>query len=149
MPKNKSKKITSGIYDKNEISLIDIIETIKKNQNAVKIGSILTFTGIVRSFSREGKEVKGIKIDAYEELANQSINKICNDLKEKYGLIELILTHFKGEFNLSEDLVHVVVASSHREEGFKALREAVERYKSEIAVWKREDFSDGTSKWIH
>ena len=93
--------------------------------------------------------MKWIKIDAYEELANKSINQICDDIKKQYGIVEIILIHYHGEFCLSEDLVHVVVAAGHRGEGFRALSVAVERYKKEIAVWKREDFQDGTSEWIH
>ena len=45
--------------------------------------------------------------------------------------------------------MHVFIASSHRAEGFKSLRDAVEMYKKEIAVWKREDFQNGTSEWVH
>ncbi len=37
----------------------------------------------------------------------------------------------------------------HRKEGFNAICNAVEMYKKEIAVWKREDFIDGSSEWIH
>lgn len=142
-------EIKSGIYDKGEIDLEKIVKSIKNKRDIDKVGSIHTFSGIVRSTSKDGKPVKGLKIDSYDELANSSINKICEDIKKREGIIDIILVHFKGEFNLSEDLVHVVVASSHREEGFSALRDAVERYKKEIAVWKREDFQDGVSEWVH
>ncbi|MFX0143535.1 MAG: molybdenum cofactor biosynthesis protein MoaE, partial [Candidatus Hodarchaeota archaeon] len=64
-------------------------------------------------------------------------------------IIDIIIIHLKGQFDLSEDLVYVVVASAHRKEGFEVISEAIEMYKKEIAVWKREDFSDGTSEWIH
>ena len=39
-----------------------------------------------------------------------------------------------GEFNVGEDLVYVSVAGSHRTDVFPALREAVERYKSEAPI---------------
>ncbi|MFX1385348.1 MAG: molybdenum cofactor biosynthesis protein MoaE [Promethearchaeota archaeon] len=141
--------IKSGIYPKGEFTLEEIIQSIKNHHLIKKVGSIHTFSGIVRETSKNNKPVKGIKIDAYIELANQSINKICEDIKKQLGIIEIVLIHFYGEFELSEELVYVVVASGHREEGFKALRSAVERYKKEIAVWKREDFQDGTSEWVH
>ncbi|MHA1726005.1 MAG: molybdenum cofactor biosynthesis protein MoaE [Promethearchaeota archaeon] len=142
-------KIKSGIYPKGTITLDSIIQFLKKDLEIKKAGAILTFTGIVRENSIDGKLVKGIQIDAYEEVANKSIEKICNEIKQAKGIIELIIVHLKGNFNLSEDLVHVVVASAHREEGFKALETAVERYKKEIAVWKKEIYSNGTSRWIH
>ncbi|MHA1149934.1 MAG: molybdenum cofactor biosynthesis protein MoaE [Promethearchaeota archaeon] len=125
------------------------MNSIKLNNQIEQVGSILTFTGIVRGFSKDGRTVQGMKIDAYIELANKSINKICNKIRDKVGIIDIILIHFFGDFKLSEDLIYVVVASSHREEGFAALREAVESYKKELAVWKCEDFSDGSHKWVY
>ena len=145
----KGEKIISGIYDKNEITQADIYNYLKKIPAVKDIGSILSFSGIVRGTDKHGKLVKGMKIDAYKEMANKSIVKICNEIKSRPGIIEIILVHFQGDFDLSEDLVHVFIASSHRAEGFKSLRDAVEMYKKEIAVWKREDFQNGTSEWVH
>ena len=148
MPANK-KQIKSGIYNKGEITFEEIISSIKDTNNINKAGAILTFTGIVRKTSEDGKPVKSMKIDAYDELANQTIEKICSDVIKKYGIIDLRIIHLKGEFDISDDLVYVVVASPHRQEGFEALRSAVERYKHELTVWKKEEFLDGKSKWVH
>ena len=144
-----TKKVESGIYSKGKIDLGSIIKSIKQNSNIIEAGSIHTFTGIVRNKSKNGKPVVSMKIDAYDELANQSISKICEKLMQKEGIIDVKIIHLKGEFELTEDLVYVVIASVHRKEGFEAISEAVEMYKKEIAVWKREDFSDGSSEWIH
>ncbi|UCD00417.1 MAG: molybdenum cofactor biosynthesis protein MoaE [Promethearchaeota archaeon] len=141
--------IKSGIYNKGEIELENIIGSIKANPKIKKAGSIHTFTGIVRDSSINGKLVIKMKIDAYDELANKSIMKICETLKQENGIIDIKIIHLKGEFDLSEDLVYVVVASAHRKEGFDVISKAVEMYKKEIAVWKREEFDDGTSEWIH
>ncbi|MFX0035732.1 MAG: molybdenum cofactor biosynthesis protein MoaE [Candidatus Hermodarchaeota archaeon] len=143
------EEIQSGIYNKREIELENIINSIKTNPKIKKAGSIHTFTGIVRDTSINGKPVVSMKIDAYDELANKSINDICEKLKKEEGIIDVKIVHLKGEFDLSEDLVYVVVASAHRKEGFQVISKAVEMYKKEIAVWKREDFKDGTSEWIH
>ncbi|MFX0174587.1 MAG: molybdenum cofactor biosynthesis protein MoaE [Candidatus Hodarchaeota archaeon] len=149
MRSNDEKQIKSGIYNKGDVELETIIQSIKSNPEIKKVGSIHTFTGIVRGTSINGKPVLSMKIDAYDELANKSIAKICGELKQESGIIDIRLVHLKGDFKLSEDLVYVVVASAHREEGFKVIRKAVEMYKKEIAVWKREDFSNGSSEWIH
>ncbi|MHA2391008.1 MAG: molybdenum cofactor biosynthesis protein MoaE [Promethearchaeota archaeon] len=142
-------EIKSGIYPKGKIDLQSIITSIKKNQFISEAGAIHTFTGIVRSSSKSGKVVTSMKIDAYDKLANESINTICEKLKQKKGIIDVKIVHLKGEFELSDDLVYVVVASAHRQEGFDAISKAVDLYKKEIAVWKREDFLDGSSEWIH
>lgn len=149
MKSNGQLRGKSGIYNKGEIDLEKIIKLIKANPNMKKAGSIHTFTGIVRDTSINGKRVISMKIDAYDELANKSITKICEKLKQENGIIDIKLVHLKGDFDLSEDLVYVAVASAHRKEGFEVISKAVEMYKKEIAVWKREDFSDGSSEWIH
>ncbi|UCC20920.1 MAG: molybdenum cofactor biosynthesis protein MoaE [Promethearchaeota archaeon] len=149
MKSNKLIQVKSGIYRKGDIELERIIKSIKANPNIKKAGSIHTFTGIVRDSSLNGKPVVSMKIDSYDELANKSIIDICERLKKEKGIIDIKLVHLKGDFDLSEDLVYVVVASAHRKEGFGVIRKAVEMYKKEIAVWKKENFSDGSSEWIH
>ncbi len=146
---NETKELRSGIYNKGEITLDEIIKSVKNNPKIKKVGSIHVFTGIVRESSKESKQVKSMKIDSFDDLANKTIEDICESLKKKNGIIDVKIVHFKGDFSLSDDLVYVVVASAHREEGFDAIKKAVDLYKKEIAVWKREDFIDGTSKWIH
>lgn len=141
--------VKSGIYNKGEIELESIIRSMKANPKIKKAGSIHTFTGIVRDSSINGKPVIKMKIDAYDELANKSIINICETLKREKGIIDIKIIHLKGDFDISEDLVYVVVASAHRKEGFEVISKAVEMYKKEITVWKREDFNDGTSEWIH
>ena len=149
MNTDRYNRVESGIYNKGEIDLDQIIKSMKKDPKITKAGSIHTFTGIVRDSSKNDKPVVSMKIDAYDELANNSIKKICNKLTQKEGIIDIKIIHLKGDFELSDDLVYVVVASAHRQEGFEAISSAVEMYKKEIAVWKREDFKDGTSEWIH
>ena len=46
--------------------------------------------------------------------------------------------HFLGEFDVGEDLVYVLVAGSHRQNVFPVLAEAVERYKKEAPIFKKE-----------
>ncbi len=141
--------IKSGIYSKGEVNLEKILDSLKRITTIEKAGSIHTFTGIVRSSSKDGKSVTGMMIDAYDELADKSITRICEELKQKEGIIDVIIIHLKGEFKISEDLVYVVVASAHRIEGFETIEKAVEMYKKEIAVWKKEDYVDGSSEWVH
>jgi molybdopterin synthase catalytic subunit len=149
MRSNEESKIKSGIYQKDKINLETLISSIKKEETISKAGSILVFNGIVRETSQRGEIIKKLSIDAYDELANKSIDKICNDLKNRNGIIDVRIIHLKGEFQITDDLVYVVIASAHREEGFKALRDAVERYKKEIEVWKKEEFINDREEWVH
>ena len=78
--------------------------------------------------------------------------KICDDLSQKPGIVNVQIHHLLGEFNVGDDLVYVAVAGSHRTDVFPVLREAVERYKSEAPVFKKEHImnAEGTAAeyWV-
>ena len=56
--------------------------------------------------------------------------------------------HLMGEFMVGEPLVFVVVGGRTRRNVFSALQEAVERYKREPALFKKEVYVDGSHEWI-
>ena len=85
-----------------------------------------------------------LELQAYEEEANKILGDICADLKKREGIIDVQIHHFVGEFTVGEDLVYVVVAGAHRENIFGVLQEAVERYKHEAPVFKKEHIIDET-----
>ncbi len=62
--------------------------------------------------------------------------------KKSQGIVDVQIHHLLGEFSVGEDLVYVSVAGSHRPEVFSVLREAVERYKHEAPVFKKEQVID-------
>jgi molybdopterin synthase catalytic subunit len=87
---------------------------------------------------KESEKVEKLTIEAYEEKANQVLTKISTDLTQKPGIVNVQIHHLQGEFNVGDELVYVAVAGSHRTDVFPVLREAVERYKSEVPVFKKE-----------
>ncbi|MCW4010890.1 MAG: molybdenum cofactor biosynthesis protein MoaE [Candidatus Bathyarchaeota archaeon] len=128
----------AGVHEKGSFSLQDLMETIKKNSDFAKTGAIGLFVGLVRGENNEGQTVQKLTLEAYEEKANEVLETICADLQKRPGIVEVQIHHLLGEFNVGEDLVYVSVAGSHRPEVFSVLREAVERYKHEAPVFKKE-----------
>ena len=128
----------AGVHEKGTFSAQDTINNIKKDPNYHKAGAIGLFIGVVRGETLEGEKVEKLELEAYEEKANQVLTKICNDLTQKPGIVNVQIHHLLGEFNVGDDLVYVAVAGSHRTDIFPVLREAVERYKSEAPVFKKE-----------
>ena len=74
--------------------------------------------------------------------------KICKEIMKKYDLTDIMIVHAMGSFSAGEPVVMVIVASTRRDRGFAALRDAVERYKKEPALFKKEIYRDGSSSWI-
>ena len=61
---------------------------------------------------------------------------------KKHGIVNVQIHHLLGEFQIGDDLVYVAVAGAHRTDVFPVLREAVERYKTEVPVFKKEYIID-------
>jgi len=138
----------TGIDRKGEVSLQDLLELARKNPDTSRAGAIVTFSGIVRGYTHDGKKVEKLELEAYDELAEKALEKISSDLRSRRGVVDVLIHHLVGTFSIGEDLVHVVVLADSRENAFSTAREAVERYKKEAAVWKKEYLADGTSQWI-
>jgi len=129
-----------------------VISNTKKNANFEKAGAIALFIGVARGETLQGEKVEKLKLEAYEEKANEVLENICTELSKKPGIVDVQIHHLLGEFNVGEDLVYVSVAGSHRTDVFPVLSEAVERYKSEAPVFKKERIvsaeGSGTEYWV-
>lgn len=128
----------AGVHRKGTISLHDVIKSIRGKPDFNKAGALAIFVGVVRGETIEGESVKRLELEAYEEKANEVLGNICKDLQRREGIIDVQIHHFIGEFDVGEDLVYVAVASSHRQDVFPVLKEAVERYKKEVPIFKKE-----------
>jgi molybdopterin synthase catalytic subunit len=141
-----------GIHKKGELSLSELLKSVKEQADFRKVGAIATFIGVVRGETVDGENVEQLKLEAYEERANKVLGGICEELKKREGVVDVQIHHFVGEFGVGEDLVYVVVAGAHRENVFGVLEEAVERYKNEAPVFKKEHIVNKTgvteSYWV-
>jgi len=133
---------SGGVHRKGELSLWDLLKKIRNTPDFYKVGALAIFIGVVRGETTRGEVVKGLELEAYEEKANEVLTNICKELQKKPGVIDVQIHHFIGNFSVGEDLVFVVVAGSHRRDVFPVLEEAVERYKREAPIFKKEHIID-------
>jgi len=132
----------AGVHEKGSFSVNDVVASIKRKPDFNKAGAIGLFIGVVRGESLDGEKVDKLTMEAYEEKADEILNKICDDLSSKPGIFDVQIHHLLGDFKVGDDLVYVAVAGSHRTDLFPVLREAVERYKSEAPIFKKERIVD-------
>jgi len=136
----------AGVARKGKFSLSDMMKNVKSKTDFQKAGAIALFIGLVRGENFKGEKVKKLELEAYEEKANEVLASICNDLKKKQGIVDAQIHHLLGEFSVGEELVYVLVAGDHRKNVFPVLEEAVERYKKEAPIFKKEYIIDEKSK---
>jgi len=141
-----------GIHEKGELSLLDLLKSVKGKSDFHKAGALAIFIGVVRGETLGGETVKKLELQACEKKANKVLGNICRELREREGVVDVQIHHFVGAFGVGEDLVYVVVAGAHRQNVFPVLEEAVERYKKEATVFKKEYVIDKTgvteSYWV-
>lgn len=136
------------VHRKGEVTLEDILRNVKSNPRIREAGAIACFIGIVRGFTRSGAPVEKMEVEAYEEKANETLARICEELSQREGIVDVQIHHNVGSFDVGEELVYVVVAGGHRKHVFPVLVEAVERYKGEAELWKKEYTPNG-AHWVN
>jgi molybdopterin synthase catalytic subunit len=138
----------TGVYRKGELDLIEVLRSLSAVYSEGSVGAVATFLGVARSTSSDGKEVVEVYMEAYVENAARELNRIVRECVEKYSLRFAGIWHLLGSFSPGEPIVLVAALGPRRKEVFAALREMVERYKREPALFKRETFKDGTHRWV-
>jgi molybdopterin synthase catalytic subunit len=133
-----------GIHKKGAFNFSELLQSVKEGPDFHKTGALATFVGVVRGDTFKGENVTGMELEAYEEQANKVLGDICEELKQRDGIVDVQIHHFVGKFSVGEDLVYVIVAGAHRQNVFGVLQEAVERYKSETPIFKKEHIVDKT-----
>ncbi|MGA9140327.1 MAG: molybdopterin synthase [Methanocella sp.] len=129
------------------VTLFDLLAKVHRNPEIKKAGAIGTFTGIVREIAK-GETTKALEFESYDEVAKERIAKIERELKAKPGIVDVLIHHKTGRIAAGEDIVYIVVAAGHRQELFPVLRDAIERIKEEVPIWKKELTVSG-EYWVH
>ncbi len=138
--------IKAGVHEKGTLSIFDLLENTRKKSDFRRVGAIAMFIGVVRGETKKGENVKGLELEAYKEKADEVLKNICKELQAKEGIVDVQIHHFTGSFHVGEELVYVLVAGSHRSHVFPVLEEAVERYKKEAPIFKKEYVMDKKGK---
>ena len=109
-------------------------------------GAIATFLGTVRAQSR-GREVIALEYEAYTEMAENVLAEISEELRARYDLCKVAITHRLGRVEVGETSVAIAVSAPHRQDALAACADAIEALKARVPLWKKELYADG-EEWI-
>lgn len=109
-------------------------------------GAHVVFAGVVRNH-HEGHAVESIVYDAYRPMAEKELAGIVDGIRAEYPGVALALQHRLGHLQVGEVSIGIVATSPHRAEAFAACREAIERIKQRVPIWKKERGPDG-EEWV-
>lgn len=95
----------------------------------------------------KGEKTLYLDYEAYESMAIKQMQLIEGELKEKWGDIEISISHRIGVLYPTDIAVVLAVSTPHRKESYAANQYAMERLKKTIPIWKKEYHEDG-SVWV-
>ena len=115
------------------LDLDDLIRAVQRDSD----GGLASFVGVVRN-ENEGRSVSSIDYTAYEPMAELEAGKIASELEAEFPETRVAMRHRLGVLGVGEASVAIAAGSPHRAEAFAACREAIEKVKARIPIWKKE-----------
>jgi MoaE-MoaD fusion protein len=111
-----------------------------------RAGAIATFLGMVRAQSR-GRDVIALEYEAYAEMAEEVMAEIAEDVKRRYDLCKVAISHRVGRVEVGETSVAIAVSAPHRHDALAACRDVIDTLKERVPLWKKELY-EGGEEWI-
>jgi molybdopterin synthase catalytic subunit len=111
-----------------------------------RIGAVASFVGVARD-RNDGARVGTLTLEHYPGMTERAIEAIVEQAKARWQVIEILVIHRIGELKPLDQIVLVVVASSHRGDAFDACRFVMDYLKTEAPFWKKEATPEG-SRWV-
>ena len=109
-------------------------------------GAVVVFEGVVRNNSK-GRATRFLEYEAYEPMALETMREIGAELAGQFPIDRVGIVHRLGRLEIGEASVVIVVTAEHRKAAFEACREAIDRLKRIVPIWKKEFFADG-AVWV-
>jgi molybdopterin synthase catalytic subunit len=111
-------------------------------------GGIALFIGTVRDHA-DGKPVARLDYEAHPELAAREMERVLEEVARVSPHVRLAALHRTGELVVGDLAVIVAASAPHRAEAFAACRDAIERIKERVPIWKKEWAPDGSAHWVN
>ncbi len=109
-------------------------------------GAVATFIGTTRVHSR-GRSVHYLEYEGYAGMAEKVMAELAEELKGRYDLCEVAIAHRTGRVDIGGLSVVIAVSAPHRQDALAACRDAIDRLKEIVPLWKKEVY-EGGEEWI-
>ncbi len=109
-------------------------------------GAVAAFVGTTRVRSR-GRAVHYLEYEGYAGMAEKVMAELAEELKQRYDLCEVAIAHRTGRVEIGGLSVVIAVSAPHRQDALAACRDAIDRLKEIVPLWKKEVYGGG-EEWI-
>ncbi|MBX9678285.1 MAG: molybdenum cofactor biosynthesis protein MoaE [Gemmataceae bacterium] len=126
------------------IDYFRLTEAVRRNA----CGAVVVFLGTVRDLT--GNQITvALDYEAYPGMAEKKMTEIEADTRERWPVGDILLEHRLGHLEVGDISVAVAVSCPHRVQAFEACRHAIDRLKELVPIWKKENWADGRTEWVH
>jgi molybdopterin synthase catalytic subunit len=138
--------------DPSVLRLVDLRETplvvdeVVAALDDVGSGGLTLFVGRVRDHDH-GLGVIGLEYSAHPT-ALDALRRVCLDVAEQYDVRAVAAVHRVGRLAIGDVAVIVATTSAHRGTSFDASRALIDTLKTEVPIWKHQQFADGSEEWV-
>ena len=123
-------------------------ESILKQVSTHQAGAVVLFLGTTREMTGDRRTV-ALDYECYPEMAEKKMAELESQARERWDVLECAIVHRLGHLGLGEASVAVAVSTAHRDHAFEAGRWLIDTLKQVVPIWKKENWADGSTEWVH
>ena len=132
-------KLTQDPIDHSQIT-----DSVRSNQ----AGAVLLFLGSVREMTGD-RQTLALDYEAHGDMAVAKMEELRSEALTRWPLTSVAIVHRTGHMELGEISVAIAVSSPHRCDAFAAGQFLIDTLKEVVPIWKKENWADGTTEWVH
>ena len=110
------------------------------------VGAVCSFIGTVRD-RNDGSAVSAMELEHYPGMTEKAIEAMIANAFGRFDIRGVRVIHRVGPLQLQDQIVLVVVTSSHRGESFRACEFLMDYLKTQAPFWKKETTPEG-ERWV-
>jgi molybdopterin synthase catalytic subunit len=111
-------------------------------------GAVVLFLGTTRR-TTDDKQTESLDYECYQEMAARKLSELEAEARQRWPVLNCGIVHRVGHLEIGEASVAVAVCTAHREAAFEAGKWLIDTLKEVVPIWKKENWADGSSDWVH
>ena len=115
------------------------------------VGAVSAFIGTVRDRSGDtpgAADTTRMELEHYPGMTERAIEAMIDAALQRFDIRAARVIHRVGALAPQDQIVLVVVTSSHRADAFAACQFLMDYLKTQAPFWKKEHRPDGTAEWV-
>jgi len=110
------------------------------------VGAVCSFIGTVRD-RNDGSAVSAMELEHYPGMTEKAIEQMIDEAQRRFDIRGVRVIHRVGPLQLRDQIVLVLVTSSHRGQSFQACEFLMDYLKTQAPFWKKESTPEG-ERWV-